>query len=204
MPIFHDPQDSPPRHLSSRQASSAGKQRAGASTIGFDKPLSNITQSEDRTDCESQIDMQPPSPKEDRKPSRLDRIELIERLKRTQSPSWQLQNVSSVRISIRQDFLSTSQVIGYLTRRCRTSTPPSEIQSPSDHPEIDQRPLCFLLPMSHRHARPLQIHCAILPPKVYRLSDPDLPYIRETLGKRERIMILEVCQRQRHFWRRRL
>ncbi|CAO2653722.1 Nn.00g031330.m01.CDS01 [Neocucurbitaria sp. VM-36] len=95
MPIFHDLHESPPRRSSSRQASSAGLQRAGISGFGLERPLIDSFQIAEGTDPSLSFDMDPESPNQGRKPSMFDRIELIERLKRSNSPLWQQRQTNS-------------------------------------------------------------------------------------------------------------
>ncbi|KAF1942267.1 hypothetical protein EJ02DRAFT_402913 [Clathrospora elynae] len=88
MPIFHDPHDSPPRPTFSRQASSAGLQRAGTPVFVFEKLMGNSLHAGEPAEAEMSLDTNPESPSQTRKTSVFGRKELIERIKRTNSPSW--------------------------------------------------------------------------------------------------------------------
>ncbi|KAF1850731.1 uncharacterized protein K460DRAFT_269650 [Cucurbitaria berberidis CBS 394.84] len=89
MPIFHDPHGSPPRRSSSHQASSARLQRAGTSETNFERPLVDALQTGEVVGSNLSFEMNSESPSQGRKPSMFDRMELIERLKRSNSPLWQ-------------------------------------------------------------------------------------------------------------------
>jgi hypothetical protein len=102
MPIFHDPHDSPPRRPSSH-LTSGGQRRAGTLDTDFDISLLENFQSEDSTGYETQADMIQESSSHGQKQSPFDRVDLIERLKRTKSPLWQQRpNVSYMQLLLHQ------------------------------------------------------------------------------------------------------
>ena len=106
MPIFHDPPGSPPRRPHSNLASFTGPQRTGTPAPAFARPVADSMHTRELVDMNM-------SPKEDseplsqgRKPSMFDRMELIERLKRSHSPSWQQrQSVSNWLAPAKLDLL---------------------------------------------------------------------------------------------------
>lgn len=89
MPIFHDPDDSPPRQPSSHQTSSSERQRAASPITEI-----HVSQLDDlnfwgSTGLGTQPNMNTALYGSGRKQQNVDRVELIERLKRTKSPVWQ-------------------------------------------------------------------------------------------------------------------
>ncbi|KAH7084198.1 hypothetical protein FB567DRAFT_561320 [Paraphoma chrysanthemicola] len=88
MPIFHDPHESPPRRPSPLQMPFGHQGRAGTSGSAFDMSMLDTLHSGDSTGPEVQTNMELELPCSGRKPSTCDRVELIERLKRTKSPVW--------------------------------------------------------------------------------------------------------------------
>lgn len=100
MPIFHDPHESPPRRPSSRQVSSDAFQRDGTAGFGFDTRLTSGFHAGESVHSEMFPENDPESPYQARKPPMFDRMGLIERLKRSNSPSWpQRQGVSGCHVS---------------------------------------------------------------------------------------------------------
>jgi hypothetical protein len=97
MPIFHDPHDSPPTSSFLPQASVTGFQRADTSGFAVERSLESDMQSEPPK-IDISLDRDPESPSQTRKPFMFGRKEWIERIKRTNSPSWlQRQGVSTRR-----------------------------------------------------------------------------------------------------------
>jgi hypothetical protein len=90
MPIFHDPHESLSGRPLPRQM-----QRAGSPEAGFDRSLLDRSQPRDSTGLGSQLEMNQASSSQGLKPSVFDRKELIERIKRANSPSMQQQLVVS-------------------------------------------------------------------------------------------------------------
>jgi hypothetical protein len=97
MPIFHDPHDSPPTSSFLPQASVTSFHRADASGYAVERNSQIDMQPElSKTDMTSLDVVDPESPSQMRKPSMFGRNEWIERIKRTNSPSWlQRQGVST-------------------------------------------------------------------------------------------------------------
>ncbi|CAN9367901.1 unnamed protein product [Alternaria alternata] len=87
MPIFHDPHDSPPTSSFLPQASVTGFQRADTSGFAVERSLESDMQSEP-SKIDMSLDRDPESPSQTRKPFMFGRKEWIERIKRTNSPSW--------------------------------------------------------------------------------------------------------------------
>ncbi|KAF1913010.1 hypothetical protein BDU57DRAFT_581447 [Ampelomyces quisqualis] len=88
MPIFHDPHDSPPRRLSSRQMSPVG--RRGAKAPDLSSPTSLLQGLQPWDDCfrGAQPMVDPELQGSGQMQHSFDRMDLIERLKRTKSPVW--------------------------------------------------------------------------------------------------------------------
>ncbi|KAF2821118.1 hypothetical protein CC86DRAFT_303593 [Ophiobolus disseminans] len=82
MPIFHDPPDSPPRRPSSRQMSSTGQRPRTELNLSL---LHSMSPGE-CTELDAHDQTGSLAPYLERKP--FDRADLIERLKRTKSPTW--------------------------------------------------------------------------------------------------------------------
>jgi hypothetical protein len=89
MPIFHDPHDSPPRRPSSRQTSSGGQRGAESPIAGSDASLLDNMRPWDSDGRGAAMNMNSDQRGSGRKQASFDRMELIERLKRTKSPPWQ-------------------------------------------------------------------------------------------------------------------
>jgi hypothetical protein len=96
MPIFHDPHDSPPTPSFLPQASQTRLQRAGTQGLSHKRQSVDDWTPEELRESAMSFDIDPESPNQARKPSMFGRKELIERIKRTNSPTWlQRQGVSS-------------------------------------------------------------------------------------------------------------
>jgi hypothetical protein len=89
MPIFHDPHDSPPRRPSSCQTSSGGQRGAESPIPGSDASLLDNMRPWDSDGRGAAMNMNSDQRGSGRKQANFDRMELIERLKRTKSPPWQ-------------------------------------------------------------------------------------------------------------------
>jgi hypothetical protein len=104
MPIFHDPHDSPPRPSLLPQASSTRLQRGGTQGFVYEKNIVDDLRPEKSRESEMPFDTDPEFHSRARKPPVFGRKELIERIKRTNSPSWlQRQGVSSWSSTIESD-----------------------------------------------------------------------------------------------------
>jgi hypothetical protein len=128
MPIFHDPHEWPPGRPSLPQV-----QRAGVTETAFNRTSLDSSPQGSIIGFESQVDMQPVSPSQGRKPNVFGgRKELIARLKRANSPSLPQQLAVSDDISLgRLNF----QLEAVLTRHLQ-----DEDQSPAPRPMSRDRP----------------------------------------------------------------
>lgn len=98
MPIFHDPQESLPKWPSSRQVSRAGLVEADTPGNVHKEQTPDLWQSESAPGSVMPLESASDSPSEALKPSIVGRLELIDRLKRTKSPTWsQRHSVSNCR-----------------------------------------------------------------------------------------------------------
>ncbi len=88
MPIFHDATASPPGRAPPRLIPHAELQRSGMPGFGFERPLVEGLRPGDPLPAALSLAETPESLTQARKPSMIDRNELIERLKRSNSPSW--------------------------------------------------------------------------------------------------------------------
>jgi hypothetical protein len=122
MPIFHDPHDSPPQGPSPRQTSHGGQREEESPIPGPDTSLLDGVRSWDSTGCGVPLNLNSELYRSGRKQTIFDRMELIERLKRTKSPPWQQDEHVSHPRPLRQ-YTSLSTTIDLLTLRCRTNTP---------------------------------------------------------------------------------
>lgn len=88
MPIFHDPRDSPSRQQTSRQVPYAGYARAGQLEYALHEQKLQSWSSEAApvSDMPAKVDANALS--DNPMPTTIDRMELIDRLKRTKSPTW--------------------------------------------------------------------------------------------------------------------
>ncbi|ORY07409.1 hypothetical protein BCR34DRAFT_489487 [Clohesyomyces aquaticus] len=89
MPIFHDNFDSPPRHSAPQQSTSDELAKAGYAPWSPESAMRASMHSEPLPESTTRLDMDSNVFHSSRKPSMLNRVELIERLKRGNSPSWQ-------------------------------------------------------------------------------------------------------------------
>jgi hypothetical protein len=95
MPIFHDRYDTPSRDPAARPSSYDELQSPVSSEHCVHEQLREETCSQDATDSTHGVDMDSSNLNQGWKPSMFNRVELIERIKRGNSPSWQqVQNVS--------------------------------------------------------------------------------------------------------------
>jgi hypothetical protein len=89
MPIFHDPFDSPPRRSSYRQTSFSGQPKLESPEFARNtSELASLRPSEGAHHG-VQPSMDSDLHASGRKQPKIDRVNLIEHLKRTKSPSWQ-------------------------------------------------------------------------------------------------------------------
>ncbi|KAF2849449.1 hypothetical protein T440DRAFT_426488 [Plenodomus tracheiphilus IPT5] len=88
MPIFHDPHDSPPRRPTPGQVAYGGYARVGQSEYDLEEQKRQSWPSEAAlvSVIPAKIDLE--TPNDTLAPTTLGRIELIDRLKRTKSPTW--------------------------------------------------------------------------------------------------------------------
>ncbi|KAF2109872.1 hypothetical protein BDV96DRAFT_604361 [Lophiotrema nucula] len=90
MPIFHDHYESPPQEPPSQQAPTYDqRQTAAHSGQGHRGVWLADVYPQDASGSIAGSDMDPTSPNSGRRPSMLNRVDLIERIKRGSSPSWQ-------------------------------------------------------------------------------------------------------------------
>jgi hypothetical protein len=145
MPIFHDPHDSPPTPSYLPQASSTRPQRAGTQGLAYERKTVDDLRPEASGDSEMSFDRDPESPSQARKPSVFGRKELIERIKRTNSPAWlQRQGVS-------MGGLLESQIIAPCSHAEPDNVPQSDStgnRSTSTRPTSRDRPKTPVLPSS--------------------------------------------------------
>jgi hypothetical protein len=138
MPIFHDPHDSPPQRPSSRQTPPGGQQRAESPTSGSDTSLLDNVRSWDRTVRGAPLNMNHELCESGRKQANFDRMELIERLKRTKSPPWQQdQDVSRPQPAQRR------RTFAWYCGACTDTLPQNERshdRSPEPQPDLPTRP----------------------------------------------------------------
>ncbi|KAF2127632.1 hypothetical protein P153DRAFT_432727 [Dothidotthia symphoricarpi CBS 119687] len=104
MPVFHDFGDSPPRRSSSRQPTLAALQGEGTSNFGFDTSLLEGVCARDFADSNVRLETSPDTSNHESKPSLLDRMELIEKLKRVNSPPWQQRQSNGGRHDINSEL----------------------------------------------------------------------------------------------------
>ena len=96
MPIFHDPHDSPPVPSYLPHTSPTSLQRGGATGPASERDWGNAMQPEASPVPEESLEVELESPSHTRKPFMFGRNEWIERIKKTNSPSWlQWQGVSN-------------------------------------------------------------------------------------------------------------
>lgn len=95
MPIFHDAHDSPPRWSPARQTTADEARRAGHQNFDANVSLLNIPSGHEHAGQERVSEMD--SSASTREARTFDRVELIERLKRTKSPQWQQQRKVSLK-----------------------------------------------------------------------------------------------------------
>ncbi|CBX99278.1 hypothetical protein IAQ61_000608 [Plenodomus lingam] len=89
MPIFHDPHDTPSRPVNSCQAPSVGHARVGQPEYALEEQVMQTWSSEVAPVSAMPAKVDPDAaPSDVLLPSTLDRIELIDRLKRAKSPPW--------------------------------------------------------------------------------------------------------------------
>jgi hypothetical protein len=145
MPIFHDPHDSPPTPSFLPQASSTRPQRAGTQGLAYERKTVDDLRPEASGDSEMSFDRDSESPSQARKPSVFGRKELIERIKRTNSPAWlQRQGVSV-------GGLLESQIIAPCSHAEPDNVPQSDStgnRSTSTRPTSRDRPKTPVLPSS--------------------------------------------------------
>ncbi|KAF2472915.1 uncharacterized protein BDR25DRAFT_302507 [Lindgomyces ingoldianus] len=93
MPIFHDHFDSPPRKSVAQESAPDQLERAGYPQCSSEATLRDGVDPGSCTESNSRFNIDSTPFNTHRKPSVLNRVELIERIKRGNSPSWpQLQN----------------------------------------------------------------------------------------------------------------
>lgn len=88
MPIFHDPQEDPPRPPSLHQTSLTALPTIATPRQQLDTLLMDDLSRHRSTSTTMSPEYDHESPNQSRKPTIIDRVELIERLKRSNSPSW--------------------------------------------------------------------------------------------------------------------
>lgn len=89
MPIFHDPHDSPPRRSSSRNMSPGGGRGATSPDLSSASSLLQGLQPRNGAFRGAQPVVNPELHGSGQMQHNFDRMDLIERLKRTKSPVWQ-------------------------------------------------------------------------------------------------------------------
>ncbi|KAI1523464.1 hypothetical protein PtrSN001C_011442 [Pyrenophora tritici-repentis] len=95
MPIFHDPNDSPPAPSYLAHTSPTNLERGGATRLDSEDDWGNAMRQEEALTAQRSLEVDVESSTHTRKPCMFGRNEWIERIKKTNSPSWlQWQGVS--------------------------------------------------------------------------------------------------------------
>jgi hypothetical protein len=144
MPIFHDPQDSPPWRTTSRQMSSDEPHKEG--TTNFSRDTSSLGSLSLESVLGSGTVQQ--SISHEARPTSGDRNGLIERIKRVKSPLWQFrQDVSDLSLKPIESAVSQSPICRFRVDACdsRTATVPTAVLNRRDRLlEIGRKRLRFL------------------------------------------------------------
>ncbi|KAI1576470.1 Chromosome-seg domain containing protein [Pyrenophora tritici-repentis] len=88
MPIFHDPNDSPPAPSYLAHTSPTNLERGGATRLDSEDDWGNAMRQEEALTAQRSLEVDVESSTHTRKPSMFGRNEWIERIKKTNSPSW--------------------------------------------------------------------------------------------------------------------
>ncbi|KAL6708036.1 hypothetical protein ACN47E_003470 [Coniothyrium glycines] len=151
MPIFHDPLESPPRVPSSRLLSRVGSPTARTSAFLPGEGLLHGNQSASPSEAEISNSLASKLVAEPRGPTMVDRLELMERIKRTTSPTWLAQQ---------EEERARTQNFEYRpSSRDRPQTPlvnPTQLQPPrtpqSEYKDVAATGLAIERPRSALHA----------------------------------------------------
>jgi hypothetical protein len=190
MPIFHDHYETPPRKPLAKQPFSSEPQRAGhVEDVSLGTFQSN-SHSGNPITFPSHLESDPTSPGSSRKQPMLNRRELIERIKRGNSPSWpHLQSVShypAARLfSATDTFGRASMTVSDAHRRMELESQPLWTHDPPL--EIGPGLHSSLQPNCSRHAPRLLIPSVTTRMLGLRLNVPGLLYTRGISEKRRRL-----------------
>ncbi|KAI1592573.1 Chromosome-seg domain containing protein, partial [Pyrenophora tritici-repentis] len=88
MPIFHDPNDSPPAPSYLAHTSPTNLERGGATGLDSEDDWGNAMRQEEALTAQRSLEVDVESSTHTRKPCMFGRNEWIERIKKTNSPSW--------------------------------------------------------------------------------------------------------------------
>jgi hypothetical protein len=200
MPIFHDPHDSPPQGPSPRQTSHSAQREAESPNLAPDTSLLDGVRSWDSTGRGALLNMNSELCGSGQKQTNFDRMELIERLKRTKSPPWQQDEDVSHPRPLRQ-YTSLCTTMYLLTLRRRTSTPITAAPNRNRTVESDRRAPRYPSLNSKSSAHLPQTLFETLPQQAWRSSDLGLLCTRETSERGKMTEVKKVARLQLLTWR---
>lgn len=190
MPIFHDPHDSPPRRSSSRQMFHSEERRIENPRTEYDV---SILEPENSIGRIEQDMLHGVESLESPYPGRmsLNRVDLIERLKRTKSPVWQdHQNVSCAYLKESRPCRINTSTKLTADRRANSAT----IQVLIDQIlATDRRHRCSPPQIPSPHIHQLQTLFVISPQQVWRLNALGPLYTLETLERSKKMEALRAA-----------
>jgi hypothetical protein len=181
MPIFHDPQDSPPWRTLSRQMSSDEPQKEG--TTDFSSDASSLGSLSLETVLHSGTAHE--SISFEARPTSRDRNGLIERIKRVKSPLWQFrQDVSDLSLEPVEPAVFQSPICRSRINACdsRIATVPTAALKRRDRLlEIGRKRLRLLRKKLKTYAQPPLISFSTKHRQAWKSHDPAQRYTLETL-----------------------
>ena len=190
MPIFHDPQDSPPWRTTSRQMSSDDSLKEG--TTNFSRDASSLGSLSLESVLGSGTAQE--SISHEARPTSRDRNRLIERIKRVKSPLWQFrQDVSDWSLKPFESAVSQSRICRCKIDAChsRTATVPTAALHRLDRLlEIGRKRLRLLRKTFKNHAQPPLISFSTKRRQVWKSHDLARRYTLEIFGS------VKVAQRR--------
>lgn len=196
MPIFHDPHDSPPRQASPRLTSFGGRRSEQSPETVPEVPSFHGEYSWDSYDSQIRPSMESESRGSGPLQANLGRVELIERLKRTKSPSWQRsQDVSHETVAIANCATPRARV-RMLTISCSSTTTLNSSLRPAL--EIARRVHRHHHLMTESHDCPRQTLFETPLLQVWRSNGLDLPYTPVTSGNGKRTQALGAILQPHH------
>lgn len=184
MPIFHEPSDSLRASPDMPQPLTTSLQGARTTDSGSHAGWDHSLHAQGPAACGPSLDADPESPSQMRKSSMFGRKEWMERIKRTNSPSWrpwQGVSIQNPRADCRYNppLQQRADLFPRVTSRATTTLP-------SVQPTMTPQGLPLLLLPSCNPHRPLPPNIyETMPQPAWRLSDPDRHCTLEILEKRE-------------------